>query len=288
MPSRPLILVPARPLPAGAAGRLPVVAAGQRYLAALWRAGAQEMVVSPRDLAPDEVSALLERVDGLLLLGGPDVTPTLYGQAARPEVYGTDPVSDGFEIALVRAAAAAGLPTLGICRGLQVMNVALGGTLHQHISDQLGIAPRSPQGFPTPPPTSTAPMVEVDVREGSLLAEALGATTVSGSHSHHQAVDRQGDGLRWCAGAADGVIEGLELDTGWMIGVQWHPEDTAASDPAQQRLFDTLVQRAAGRAGPGTGQSRSEHPREESRRSHRGHPHGGHPATADGGARAST
>jgi putative glutamine amidotransferase len=205
------------------------------YLDAVDRAGGQPVVVDPAgDLVP-----LLDRIDGLVLTGGPDVDPACYDEVAHEAVYGVDAAADAAELALARAAIERGTPTLAICRGLQVLNVALGGTLYQHLLE-LPYADR--HGRPGEP--GGAHVHEIDVAADSLLASVFGTTRVAGSCHHHQAVAKVGDGLRVVANARDGIVEGLEHDRGWVLAVQWHPEDTAAGDPTQQALFDALVARA--------------------------------------------
>jgi putative glutamine amidotransferase len=243
---RPRILVPGRTLPAGKASRHAVVFAGVRYCDALHRAGAMEMVVGPRSLRPGEAEALLDEADGLLLMGGPDIDPALFGEEARPETYGVHRNEDDFEIALVRAAVARGLPTLAICRGMQLLNVAFGGSLDQHISDQPGMLSHASQVFPKPEPDSIGPLQPVEIDPNCRLARVLGSTTTTGAHSHHQAVARVGDGLVAVGRCDDGVVEVVEHESGWVVGVQWHPEDTAADDPQQQQIFDAFVASAAG------------------------------------------
>jgi len=204
------------------------------YLDAVVRAGARPVVVDPYG----DSAGLLDRVDGLVLTGGADVDPDCYGQPAHAKTYGVDRRADDFEIPLVRDALARALPTLAICRGLQVLNVALGGTLHQHILETPGVAPHGRPGEP-----NGGREQEVTVEAGTQLAKVMGATRVVASCHHHQSVDRVGRGLRVVATADDGIVEGLELDTpeGFLLAVQWHPEDTAATDPAQQHLFDALI-----------------------------------------------
>jgi len=243
---RPRILVPGRTLAAGKASRHAVVFAGVRYCRALHRSGAMEMVVGPRALQPGEADALLDDADGLLLMGGPDVDPALYGEERHPETYSVRRGEDDFEIALVRAAAARGLPTLAICRGVQVVNVAFGGSLDQHIPGRPGVLTHASPVFPKPEPDSIGPLQPVDLEAGCLLTRLLGSTTTTGSHSHHQAVARLGEGLVAVGRCADGVVEAIEHAAGWLVGVQWHPEDTATEDPQQQRIFDAFVASAAG------------------------------------------
>jgi putative glutamine amidotransferase len=242
---RPLIAVPAYPVKAGRVQgwEKPGVAAPAPYVEALQRAGALEAILMPVGIDDADAGEILDRFDGLLLLGGGDLHPDEYGQERRETVYGVVPHRDRFEIALARAAVDRGLPTLAICRGHQVLNVALGGALDQHISDRAGVLAHGKPGVP-----GGSSVHDVDLDPGSRLAEAMEVTHASVSSHHHQAVDRTGDGLRVTARAPDGVVEGIELDGDpWIAGAQWHPEDTAADDPAQQRLFDTFVRHATER-----------------------------------------
>ena len=220
--------------------RVPVALTGRRLdrcLPALTRAGGAIVVPVPGD-DPDSV---LDDIGGLVLAGGPDVDPAAYGEPAHPETYGADASADRLDVALLEGALARGLPVLAICRGVQLLNVARGGSLHQHIPDDPGVEPHGRPGTGRNPREHT-----VAVEPGSLLAATLGTTNVVASCHHHQAVATVGRGLQVTARAADGIIEGLEADDGWILGVQWHPEDTCATDPAQQALFDALVSRARG------------------------------------------
>ncbi len=205
------------------------------YLDAVRRAGGVSVLV---DDAPDP-AALLARVDALVLTGGPDVDPGRYGEEPHASVYGVDARADDFECALADAAVTRNVPTLAICRGLQVLNVARGGTLHQHLPEDPGV-PRHGQ----PGVAGGARVHEVRLDEDSLLAETLGTTRVVASCHHHQAVAKVGDGLSVVGRAADGIVEALELDGAFVLAVQWHPEDTAGDDAVNQRMFDALVQRA--------------------------------------------
>jgi putative glutamine amidotransferase len=213
------------------------------YIDALRRADARTAILSPgEDGDPEE---LLEPFDGLLLVGGGDIDPARYG--AEPDTehnYGIEPDRDAFEIDLLRAADRLHLPTLCICRGMQVMNVAWGGSLHQHLPGMPGLIQH---GVPI---ENTQTLHEVMPAPGTLLSATTKARPLTGASHHHQGVDRVGDGLIVSGRSHDGLVEAIELPgadgndvehTTWMVGVQWHPEETAAEDRAQQVLFDALV-----------------------------------------------
>jgi putative glutamine amidotransferase len=202
---------------------------------AVWRAGGIPAVLQPSTLATDRPAATLERFDGLLLIGGPDVDPALYGEIALPEVYGVRRDRDDFEIALVRAALERSMPVLAVCRGIQLLNVALGGTLDQHITGRAGLQAHGIPGG------GGHVMHDVRLHLGSRTAEAMGRTMVSVSSHHHQSLALLAESLEDSGWADDGMVEAVESRNGWVVAVQWHPEDTAAEDPAQQGLFDALV-----------------------------------------------
>lgn len=231
----PLVAVAGRVIAADRVERAlePQAAIPTYYLEALGRAGAVGAVLLPRAVADEAAADLLARFDGLLLTGGEDLDPALYGQEPHEATYGYDGDVDRWEAALYRAAVAHGLPVLAICRGHQLVNVVHGGTLDQHIT---GREDRGPHGVPLGGGGSD---VQVAVEPGSRLAEALGGELAPvGRCHHHQAVGEVGDGLRVVARAADGTVEGLEPEgDGWVVCVQWHPEDSADRDPVQQRLF---------------------------------------------------
>jgi putative glutamine amidotransferase len=205
------------------------------YLDAVRRGGGEPVLLDPAPIAPGEASALLGRFDALVLSGGPDLDPAGYGEDPHPETYGVDPVADQFETVLARAAIERASRTLAICRGIQVLNVALGGDLYQHIADEPGVAPHGRPGE-----VDAHYLHDVDIDAGSLLARVLGKDEARCSCHHHQALAKLGDDLRVTARAADGIVEGVELDGAPLLAVQWHPEDTAGEDPVQQRLFDWL------------------------------------------------
>lgn len=203
------------------------------YVASLDRAGVRPVLLPP---ASTPATADLAAFDGLLLAGGGDVDPARYGGGPQhPAVYGLDPVRDEQELTLAHAALDAGVPLLAICRGMQVLNVALGGTLHQHLPDLSGI---DLHGHPT---GQSSVVHDVKVPEGSRLAAACGREVLRCTSHHHQGVDRLADGLEAVAWSGDGLVEAVELDDPagpWVVGVQWHPEMTSADDPGQQAVFD--------------------------------------------------
>jgi gamma-glutamyl-gamma-aminobutyrate hydrolase PuuD len=241
--SAPLIAVPAYRLPKGRITRWEQggYAVPEKYVEGIRRAGGRPLLLTaPVDGSPEEI---LAPFDGLCLIGGGDIDPFLYGTEPHQEIYGLNRDRDDLELALIRHAAGIGMPVLGICRGIQIANVAFGGSLHQHLPD-LGI---NGHGSPTAGDDAYRP-VRQEVEPGSKLASALGATSLTGSCAHHQAVDSLGKGLRAVARSGDDLIEGIEKEDGWLVAVQWHPEVTAAVDPVQQALFGAFVLEAAGRS----------------------------------------
>ncbi len=242
--SRPLIAIAGRVAAAGRVSRSAISFAGRVYLDAVLRAGGEPVTLSPRELRLDDAVTLLDRFHGLVLMGGADVDPHLYGQQRQPHVYGVNPEQDQFEMALVHAALVSKIPTLAVCRGIQLVNVALGGTLIQHIGET-GVQ-HAPEKFPA---GQDFALHDVSIVKGSKLASAMGTTKSRVASFHHQGLDEIAKGLKITASSSDGLVEGLE-HTGmgqWLVGVQWHPEDTAATDPHQQSLYDELVKRAARR-----------------------------------------
>jgi putative glutamine amidotransferase len=216
------------------------------YVEAIRRAGGVAVLLPPGDDAAT-VAALVDRLDGVVLSGGGDVDPARYGgDASHPAIDRVDRERDAFELALVRAVVERGLPTLSICRGCQVVNVALGGTLHEHLPDVVGDA------LVHRPAGGERVVHAVEVEAGSHLATVMETVHPTPVSWHHQAPDRVAPPLRVVARASDGTIEALELPGHpWMVAVQWHPESSAAEDPAQQRIFDGLVEAARRRRESG-------------------------------------
>ena len=244
----PLVAIPTYHLGPGKVGNWEgAYALPEPYVAALVAAGARVVLVPPAQ--PGAAEELLARVDGLLLAGGGDIEPARYGAADHPAQYGMDPDRDRLELELATAAVATGLPVLGICRGVQLLNVAFGGTLVQHLPEGDGRLVHRDE--------AKQAMHDVEVEQGSRLAAALGQTRAACRSHHHQGLDRIGDGFRPVAWAPDGLVEGIERDQGWTVGVLWHPESTAAGDPVQHRLLRSFVD-AASRRGQAVWRERVE------------------------------
>jgi putative glutamine amidotransferase len=207
------------------------------YARAVERAGGTVVPLVP---GKTDAKSALQGLDALILTGGGDVDPKVYGEVQEPEVKDEDihPGRDALEIELVRQVTEKGLPTLCICRGMQVLNVAMRGTLIQHLPKRVG------ERVPHVGAGGKDGIHAVDVTPSSKLAKVLGATRTSPNSSHHQAIDKLADGLRVVARSPDdGIIEGVEgTEHPWLIGVQWHPE--RSSEPCQQHLFDELVRAA--------------------------------------------
>lgn len=180
-------------------------------------------------------AAVLAAASGLVLTGGADVSPALYGAPPHPRLGDVSEERDRWEIALVQAAAERALPTLAICRGAQVLNVALGGTLVQDLPSE---HPSEIDHDPTLPRTTRSH--PIDVQNDSRLARAIGITRLMVNSVHHQAISRPAETLRVVATAPDGVIEAVESapdSPWWCVGVQWHPEDLASADEPWDRML---------------------------------------------------
>jgi putative glutamine amidotransferase len=226
--SSPLVVIVGRLSPEAKGVRGEVFAAGRGYFHGVVRAGGTPVLLPPIPEALDRIGHLLDRADAVVMHGGGDIDPRHYGQElAADEVYGIVPEHDEVELAVAREAIERDLPMLAICRGMQVVNVALGGTLVQHIGNERHWMQLHP----------------VDVEADSHMAAAIGTTRFEACHSvHHQALDALGEGLRVVGRAPDGTLEAVEHTSArWLVAPQWHPEDTAATDPQQQALFDTLL-----------------------------------------------
>jgi putative glutamine amidotransferase len=208
------------------------------YVSAVQDTGALAVLLPVDSRDPDK---LLDRIDGLMVIGGADLDPAVYGQERSEATENTYRDRDEFELALTRGAVERGLPFLGICRGMQLLNVALGGTINQNLVAADGTNPhRRIVG------TFVGTEHDIDLAAGSLVARATGEEIHEARCHHHQAIDRLGNGLVVTASARDGVPEAIELegDDDWVLGVQWHPE---AGDKRQ--LFKAFTEAAAQWAG---------------------------------------
>lgn len=225
-------------LPHAEAGREEMIL-GFHYMRAIARAGGLPVVMAP---LPDEAAAdLVPHFDGILIPGGPDVDPGCYGRDPHPGLGPTWPELDHFEIAIVQEAERLGKPILAICRGMQALNVAHGGTLFQHLPDEPGTdLPHRKANLGDP-----IVMHDVLIEPDSALARAMGVERAVVNSYHHQAPWRIGEGLRRVAWAPDGIIEGLEVPGAeFALGVQWHAE-AMPERPEQAALFDALIAAAS-------------------------------------------
>jgi putative glutamine amidotransferase len=206
----------------------------QAYVNAVSRAGGVPVLLPSTESVPCE---LFELLDGLVLAGGGDVDPARYSKERHEKVYGVAPERDHFELALVeRALATPRLPVLGICRGMQLLNVATGGDLEQHLPEN-GVTHRVTEGRPA--------FHDVSLTAGGVFEEIYGTLAFPVNSRHHQGVRRIGAGCDVAGHAPDGLPEALVFrDHPFAIAVQWHPESQVADDPRQRRLFDALVARA--------------------------------------------
>ncbi len=214
----------------------PAALVPMNYIEHVQRAGGIAVLIAPDPALVEDPGAVLDRIDGLLLVGGPDVESTRYG--AEPHALAEPPVPlrDAVELALTREAVRRGLPTLGICRGMQVINVAAGGTLHQHLPES-----HSSEEHRRAVGRFAGNEHGVVLQPGSRAAAADGEHPNPVASHHHQAVDVVGEGLVVTGRAGDGVVEAVESPPGdgWLVGVQWHPEP----DP-DSRIIEALVERA--------------------------------------------
>ncbi len=214
------------------------------YVDSVRRAGAA-VVLLPAGELDNEV--IFERLDAVVFGGGGDIDPACYDGAPHAANYMLDPQRDRGEIDLARLAIDAGKPTLGICRGTQIINIARGGALHAHVPEVFGesIAHRrtDERALPGAPNPTTWTLHDVAIDRGTRVFDLVGAEKCTPASWHHQAIDRVGDDLVVTARADDGVIEAIELpDHPFCVAVQWHPEITAADDPVQQRLFNRFIE----------------------------------------------
>lgn len=213
------------------------------YIEALRAAGGIPMLL-PHGAGESELRELVGRLDGLLLPGGVDLDPASYGEERHPACGRIDPAQDALELPLTRLALESDTPLLAICRGLQVLNVALGGTLWQDLASQ---RPESLDHAQFGPENRLTLVHPVEIEADSMVVRIMGATSIQTNSSHHQAVRELAPGLRAVAHAPDGVIEAVELsDHPFAVGLQWHPEAMFRHYPEMLRPFRALVEAAGG------------------------------------------
>lgn len=206
------------------------------YVDAVRRAGGVPLLITPGESNLDSV---LELVDGFILTGGGDIDPSRYSGRRHETNYGVDQERDTLELAVARRLIDSGLPMLGICRGAQILNIVEGGTLIEHIPDEVGdgVMHRAPPREPI--------SHKVQLKPGSRLMQILEREEFEATSWHHQAPRKVANSFEIVATSPDGIVEAIEMPNHpWLIGVQWHPEITAASDPLQQKLFDAIVEAA--------------------------------------------
>ncbi len=206
----------------------------KEYVHAVITAGAIPYLLPPSTLAASEVLAGL---DGLILAGGGDIHPSVYQGEHHEMLYNIDPLRDAAELALAEYVIQESLPCFAICRGFQIINVCQGGTLHEHLVDHYGEtvkhreAPHAPVNH------------DISIRAESKLADIIQQDSITVSSWHHQAIKELGKNLEVVTQTADQVIEAIEMPSHpWLLGVQWHPEHSAAEDPVQQNLFNSFIE----------------------------------------------
>jgi len=223
--------------------------ARKKYRDAVTAAGGEPILIDGVDRPT--LAEMLLSFDGILMPGGTDVDPAAYGGRPHPSVDVADPRRDALELEAARIAKRSGLPLFAICRGMQVVNVALGGTLFEDIADQYeapnGLRLRHQQ---TPDFGRHETTHEVDLKIGSRLAEIAGSAAIRVNSLHHQAVRRVAHGLEPVAHARDGIVEAYELRGAhpFFVGVQWHPEELVGADEPSRRLFASFIEAASRRA----------------------------------------
>jgi putative glutamine amidotransferase len=229
----PIILLPGKLTTNSQGVRGDSFSTGRRYSEAVARAGG--VVVQAQPIAQTTAAAheLVARFDGVVIQGGGDIDPNRYGQKPRSNaIYGISLEHDELEIAVIRAAIELDKPVLAICRGIQILNVALGGTLHQHLAEVLADGE-----------SHWDKHHEINLEPNSRVAKAMKTNSPKQSHSyHHQAIDTLAPDLIVTGRAPDQTIEAVEHNTKkWIVGVQWHPEDDADTEPDQQNLFNGFI-----------------------------------------------
>lgn len=210
------------------------------YIKAIEQAGGGPIVLPPA-LSPSAGVKLLSLADGLLLTGGNDLSPFLYGREPHPQLGDGAVRRDEQEPLLIKEALRLGLPILGVCRGMQIINVTLGGTIIQHINQEGPEAIQHRQNSP-----GWRRHHHVDIKSGTRLAGILGSGAIGVNSHHHQAVEKLAPGLEVSAYAPDGTIEAVESASPWITGVQWHPEMMFEHYPEFLKIFQAFVAACAG------------------------------------------
>lgn len=246
MPRRPVIGIATQTLPGVPGERQTCWLMGRSYIEELRKVGAVPWVIPLVPHDPDTLTEIFTRLDGVFITGGVDVDPSRYGEDKTPLCGATDPDRDAVEIALLNHARERGLPVLAVCRGIQILNVACGGTLYQDVRAQVPAALKHDY-FPTPDQPSRQYLAhDITVKAGTRLARILRESVVPVNSMHHQAIKDLAPTLIPTAYAPDGIIEGVEAADGpYLVGVQWHPEELTESHPGMQRLFTSFVESAA-------------------------------------------
>lgn len=230
-----------RPIPQGEPPRQDFVIS-VAYLKAVQAAGAIPLVIPP--ILPGAIGYILDTIDALFVSGGPDIDPQVYGRKTNPEVGPTNLMTDTFQLGLIREADIRGMPILTVCRGTQLLNVARGGTLHQHIPEDF------PESTINHSQTEDGEFAthQVTIDKDSLLFDALDTEYTEVNSFHHQAVERVGSNLKIVASAEDGVPESIEAtDRDFVLGVQWHAESLTHKSDHEERLFRGLAEAAEAR-----------------------------------------
>ena len=244
----PIILIPCRTDASGRHHQLPMQGMGQAYLSAVIAAGGIPVLL-PLGLDDLRLLRALDCADGLLLAGGEDVAAELFGEQPHPKLGKVDAERDAAEMALAKRALEMGMPLLAVCRGIQTLNVAAGGTLYQDIPSQLPDALKHHCFYPEYPRDHIAHTVEIE--PGSRLAAIVGQDgtlpyRVTVNSLHHQSIKDLGAGLRIVAQAPDGIIEAAEGEgSAWVVAVQWHPEELAPTRADMSALFRAFVEAAS-------------------------------------------
>ena len=208
------------------------------YVRAVVEAGGVPLILPPI-LDREAIRGQLECVDAIIISGGIDVNPLVYGEEPMDKLGQIQPLRDEFDLAVIKEIITLKKPVLGICRGLQILNVAFGGTLYQDLSYNEDAYIKHVQNTAPDVPGHT-----VDIVEGTKLFDLLGAKTTTNSF-HHQAIKDLGNGFKVSARAKDGVIEGIEREDGYVVALQWHPEMMAGNNSEMRKIFADLIREAA-------------------------------------------